>query len=289
MNKAKHAYLIIAHHEFEVLQKLIEALDDERNDIYIHIDKKVKILPILHCKVSRLFIINKRVDVRWGHVSQIESEYVLFEAAYNSDEKYERYNLISGTHMPLKSQDEIHAFFNNFRNKEVLNFLYTDSYESNFKINRYHFFLRHYRDSHVFIKRIVQLLWHILIKIQYKLLIQKEEPSVGTKANNWVSLTRAAVGYIIQQKKHVLKMFRHSFCGDEYFVPYLLEKASDNFQMIDEGRLLYNDFVGSTPRTITVGDYDFLISSDYLFARKFSSIDIMMMNRILEHIKITLR
>lgn len=29
-----HAYLIIAHNEFEVLQKLIEALDDPRNDIY---------------------------------------------------------------------------------------------------------------------------------------------------------------------------------------------------------------------------------------------------------------
>lgn len=29
-----HAYLIIAHNEFEVLQKLVGALDDPRNDIY---------------------------------------------------------------------------------------------------------------------------------------------------------------------------------------------------------------------------------------------------------------
>ena len=26
----KHAYLIIAHHEFEILKKLVQAIDDER-------------------------------------------------------------------------------------------------------------------------------------------------------------------------------------------------------------------------------------------------------------------
>ena len=37
-----HAVMIIAHNQFELLKKLILALDDERNDIFIHIDAKVK-------------------------------------------------------------------------------------------------------------------------------------------------------------------------------------------------------------------------------------------------------
>jgi hypothetical protein len=37
----KHAYLIIVHHEFEVLKLLLQALDDPCNDIYIHFDKIV--------------------------------------------------------------------------------------------------------------------------------------------------------------------------------------------------------------------------------------------------------
>ena len=37
-----HAYLIIAHNEFDILKKTIQMIDDERNDIYIHIDKKCK-------------------------------------------------------------------------------------------------------------------------------------------------------------------------------------------------------------------------------------------------------
>ena len=36
----KHAYLIIAHDNFYTLEKLIKSIDDSRNDIYIHIDKK---------------------------------------------------------------------------------------------------------------------------------------------------------------------------------------------------------------------------------------------------------
>lgn len=287
MSKTRHAYLIIAHHEFEVLQKLIEALDDDRNDIYLHIDKKVKNLPVLHSKAARLIIIENRVDVRWGHVSQIESEYALFEAAYHNEKKYERYHLISGTHMPLKNQNEIHHFFGNFKNKEMVNYLYTDSYETKFKINRFHFFVRHYRSNKPFIEKTAQLLWHILLKLQVILHIQKRGPKVRIKANNWVSLTPSAVRYILEEKKQTLKEFRYSFCGDEFFVPYLLAKLPDRFQMLDEKKLLFNDFEGSTPRVITEKDFDFLIESDYLFARKFSSTEMNVVSSIVNHLKAT--
>ena len=33
----KHAFLIIAHNEYPVLEVLLSMLDDERNDIYLHI------------------------------------------------------------------------------------------------------------------------------------------------------------------------------------------------------------------------------------------------------------
>lgn len=38
----KHAYLIVAHNEFELLKLLIASLDDERNDIYVMVDAKAK-------------------------------------------------------------------------------------------------------------------------------------------------------------------------------------------------------------------------------------------------------
>lgn len=37
----KFAYLIMAHKADYTLTKLLSTIDDERNDIYIHVDKKV--------------------------------------------------------------------------------------------------------------------------------------------------------------------------------------------------------------------------------------------------------
>ena len=51
----KHAYLIIAHHEFEVLEKLVQSLDDVRNDIYIHFDRKLKSLPAFIIRYAGLY------------------------------------------------------------------------------------------------------------------------------------------------------------------------------------------------------------------------------------------
>lgn len=38
---SKHAFLIMAHNEYDILNKLLLLLDDERNDIFIHYDKNV--------------------------------------------------------------------------------------------------------------------------------------------------------------------------------------------------------------------------------------------------------
>ncbi|NAW51336.1 glycosyl transferase [Elizabethkingia argentiflava] len=282
----KHAYLIIAHHEFTVLKLLLEALDDTRNDIYIHFDKKIKNIPLFECNHSNVYILENRVDVRWGHVSQIETEYALFEEAYRrGGASYSRYHLISGTHFPLKNQDQIHAFFQKYENQEILNFIYTNSYEVNMKLGRYHFFLKNYKGTSLLGPKTYQFLWNVLLKIQYIFNIKRREPNVSIKASNWVSLTPQAVSFIVQQKQKILKKFRRSFCADEYFIPYLLENNRDTYKMRNERRLLYNEFVNSNSRILTEEDYAFLMHSDYIFARKFSERHVRLIKKILKHIQ----
>ena len=74
----KHAYLILAHNEFGLLQTLISCLDDERNDIFVHIDRKVKEFPTLKVEKANLQVLEDRIDIRWGDVSMVEAEYALF-------------------------------------------------------------------------------------------------------------------------------------------------------------------------------------------------------------------
>lgn len=54
--KDRHAFLIIAHNEFQILKILINLLDHAQNDIFVHFDRKVKDLPILNCQYSQIFI-----------------------------------------------------------------------------------------------------------------------------------------------------------------------------------------------------------------------------------------
>lgn len=67
----KHAYLVMCHNNFEILCKLLSELDDVRNDIYIHVDKKVPSYPherLKECVINaNLYFVN-RLTVSWGGI-----------------------------------------------------------------------------------------------------------------------------------------------------------------------------------------------------------------------------
>jgi len=280
----KHAYLIITHNEFEVLSKLLQALDDERNDIYIHFDRKVKQLPLLQTKHATLYILEDRVDVRWGHVSQIKAEYALFEATHKKA-KYQRYHLISGTHLPLYSQNYIHRFFNELQHQEVLACMPTSDYEIDLKLQRYNFFMRNFAHPNLFIKSLNQWLWRLGIGIQRKLHIRRNKNRPYKKAANWASITGDCVAFLLSRKKEVLKKYRYTMCGDEFFVPSELEVSSEEWNVMCCDRLIKTDMKRANARSYLMEDYEDLINSRCLFSRKFSQEDMEVVDKIMNHIE----
>ncbi len=125
----KHAYLILAHNEYEVLQELVYALDSKDNDIYVHIDKKSKSLPNLSTKFSRLIVLDKRNKVWWGTGTQVFTETHILRIALHSGYQYDYYHIISGIHYPLKPLQEINDYFNSINGKSVVS-LMDDSQEA---------------------------------------------------------------------------------------------------------------------------------------------------------------
>ena len=123
----KHAYLIICHNNFEILKKMLVLLDHERNDIYIHVDRKVKNFP--YEEISRIVkksgvFYTKRICVTWGDYSQIQTELLLLGAAVK--QSYVYYHLLSGVDFPLKRQEEIFAFFDDNPQREYISFAIND-------------------------------------------------------------------------------------------------------------------------------------------------------------------
>lgn len=117
----KHAYLIMAHADWDLLKTLVSLLDYELNDIYIHIDAKVQdeSIPAIVCSRSNLYVLERRIPVEWGDISQIEAEYLLFEAAYNNSH-YSYYHLLSGVDLPIKTKEHIYSFFMQNRGVKII-------------------------------------------------------------------------------------------------------------------------------------------------------------------------
>lgn len=64
------AYLIVAHTDPKQLKRLVDALNDDNNIFFIHIDRKTDIGPFLECidltRYKNVHFIDKRISVYWG-------------------------------------------------------------------------------------------------------------------------------------------------------------------------------------------------------------------------------
>ena len=267
----KHAYLIMAHNQFLSLKELVATLDDERNDIFIHFDKKVKVVPSLSTRFSKLVILDKRVDVIWGDTSQIKAEYALFNAAFVSG-KYAYYHVISGTHFPLKSNDGLHEWFEACNGACVLKPVPLPEEEIQMRFGYFHFFLKHLISKNKTVNKAYHLGWMAMLGIQKALRIKRDTSFIKGKASQWCSLNEDAVKMILSKEKEILKKFRRSFCCDEFFVRAIIDNT--DVPVLYDDRLCHVEFVHTTPRYFKEEDYEQLMNSGALFFRKMSDSNI---------------
>lgn len=270
----KHAYLILAHHEFALLQTLIGCLDDARNDIYVHFDRKVPDLPELHAKRASLTVLADRVDVHWGDFSMVEAEIALFRTARHQG-PYDYYHLLSGVDLPLKSQDYIHAFFQQNRGREFIGYTLTQiNTEIVRKVERWHLFPRDFKNHSQF-KRAMRAGW---IRVQEIVGWRRNSKIDFKKGSQWVSVTEAMVDYLLDHQRWVRKVFRHTFCSDEMVLQTLCWHSPMRaclYNTSDDGAGCMRLIGWKDGELIdwSAADYDTLAGSPALFARKFNTSD----------------
>ena len=292
----KHAYCIIAHNDRYCLEKLISMLDNERHDIFILPDKKTSpdFESGIETKKSYLEILpkDKRVDVRWGHISLVEAEITAIEAALKKD-RYNYIHLISGVDLPIKSIDHIQNFFDS----QLPDTLFVavnenpDAVEEVFERVKYYNILTKYQKSS---NRILKIASALINKtgliLQKSLGIKRDWKNyVVRKGSNWVTLSDEFARFLADRKKLILKKYRGIKCADEIFIQteimssHFKEKLyRDSEGHTDHMRLI--EFEGDSPRVFSISDYEELIQSPDLFARKFSSqTDKSVIDRIFEN------
>lgn len=283
----RFAYLIMIHQDTLILTSLLRMLDDERNDIYIHADAKIefdfkeKLSRLV--KRSNIYFIKDRIAVFWAHISQVEAEYTLFQEAYKRGYSY--YHLLSGADLSIKSQDDIYRFFNDNNGKEFIGF---DANSCSDRVERIHLFPKKFRSN----SPIAKLLRIIFLKMQklIRFSIFRKKGKVIKKGTNWVSVTHAFVGYILKKKNFILKSMKYAKSPDEHYKQMLAYNSHFRNKVYcyhDEyiGCMRLTDWLRGNPYHWKAADYNAIIASDKLFARKFDDNSLELVTRLERFIK----
>lgn len=268
----KHAYLIMCHNNLEILKKLVSCLDDERNDIYVHVDRKVKTFSHIKKELSTRYAsltFTKRVSVSWGGFSQIKAELLLLEEA--SREKHDYYHLLSGVDMPLLKQDAIHDFFIENYGKEFIDFdpaLNDESLEQ--RVRFYRFFQDIIGRRTDPVAKVLRKLEELSLGVQKRLGLDRRirHPHKAYKGSQWFSITHNMAKYILKRKNEITAAYRFSLGVDELFL-HTFAMESPYARNIASGVLRCIDWERGSPYTFLSSDFDELINSGKMFARKF--------------------
>lgn len=289
----KHAFLITAYNEPEKLKHELKMLDHAKVDIFIHIDKKADLsaFDFLQniCQKSHVYVVDKNIDVYWGGYSQIASEMILYNEAFRRG-KYGYFHLLSGTTLPIKSIEYIDAFCEKYAGMQFISFWDKDI--KNY-IDRIKY--RYYIDNNLYFKyrNVLQHIDALSLKIQKLLKISRSIAPLELKTGEgWCSLSYDFVGYLLSQKEFIKRNFKHSFIGVEEYKQTILWNSKFRNYVYDMSNPyksclhLVNWEEGSinSPSFFKWEHKDLLLSSPMLFARKFSSKDIAIVNFVCDWI-----
>lgn len=257
----KLAYLIIAHHQPNHLARLIEALCDENSCFFIHIDGKVPIEPfkaVIPQHANIVFVPN-RVEVQWGKSSVVHATLKLLQTAITSDHAFAYYTLLSGSDYPIKHKQEIYSRLRTSDRQ----FLRIDRKLTNETTNSHRHFIKNLPQGHYF---------------------RGLTPYHGSM---YWSLSADCIRFIldfVHANPDYVEIHDHLFAPDEVFFhtivkhsPFADAITHDFSDGICPDHIHHAnhfiDWVGRRNRrylTLDESDFDDLLASPALFARKFN-------------------
>ena len=290
----KQAILITAYKDFEQLKDLIREFDKNFN-IYIHLDKKStfkeKEINLIR-KNDRVKFFDKKYKINWGGINHLKSYLLLAEKAL-MDVQNTHFHLITGQDYPIKNTEYFKKLlFNNTEDKlDYLEYfkMSVSSWE-NGGMDRlvYYNFYDLFNFKSFFGKKCIHLILKIQKKLNFKRSIKFTEQLYG--GSTYWTLSRNTLQFVIdftKQNPVFFKRFKYTSCAEEiYFQTVIMNSEfsknviNDNLRFID-----WNKGEGYSPAYLEENDYETIVASNKLFARKIDSTKKKLKQMLINHIK----
>jgi hypothetical protein len=288
------AYLILAHKNPSQLAELVTALDSPgKTRFYIHVDQRSadfldspSLKPIMDRE--NVFFLRDRVRVYWGGFSIVEATLRLLRKAVDEG-GFEYAVLLSGQDFPIKSNRHIELFFQSHDGKEFISYTPLPSQERDWGpdiMERYEFYWRvdgvRCLLEATGSKRLQRWGWSAYSRLTT--LVYRHAPGLKKRflsgiapygGPGWFAISFRCATYslnYLQDHPEYSNYYAHTLIPDEsFFQTLILNSPFRDFVVNDALRFIDWDPGASSPRILTGEDFDRIVLSDRLYARKFDS------------------
>lgn len=268
----KICYLILAHNNFNHLNRLIDSLNNDSCSFYIHIDKKSEYLNYYNT-LDNVTVIGEHFNINWGGFSMIEATLALMKNAVLNSPESDYFILISGVDYPIRSHrfllrqlDSGKEFIDTaslpFPDKPIVRFEYYY-----YDVNR----RKHGYFHPLILTEIILRLFKLKRKIPFPIYV----------GGQWFALTRECTRYVLnttEKDKRYISFFKHALIPDEAFFQTIIANSPFADKIVPN--LTYTDWtVKNPPAKISSRHIDFFkknikLEDEYgarypYFARKF--------------------
>ncbi len=277
----KLATLITVYKQPYLIKRLLTAMHHENFHFYLHIDKKADIKQYLNLQeLPNVFIIKKRLDIKWAAYSMVEALLAGMEEILSSGVQYDFINHMSGQCYPIKTPGHIYQYLEQHREN---NFLSCEAQpnawweDARYRFERYHFPDSAFKGSH----RMAQIATYIMPKRKLPFDFTMYGSDLGAY---WI-LNKEAAKYVVGYMKNhpqVEDFFRKTWGPDEFLFNTIIMNSAFKGTVINNN-FRYIDWSGgeSHPKILTSEDYPELTISNCFFARKFDlTVDSAILDKI---------
>jgi hypothetical protein len=279
------AYIIVSHFNLEQTLRLFNMLNHKDACFVFHVSKKCepqyyeKLYAALKDRENCFF--TKRIDITWANFSFVQAELNAIDTLIENNVNFDYAFLLSGQDYPIKSHNDIVRTLNKKQGKQYLEFIpFSELKDINHWMQAYHFWVGkrrfwhpHERSENVII-RIYNLVFSIFLPKNRKL----PHDLIPYKGSTWWTLTRDCIEFLYHQihspdGKKIVRYFKNTWHPTELYIQTILMNSKYRKDIINNDLrfILWQENDDGHPKMLTEADYEDIISSDRLFARKFNS------------------
>ncbi len=277
----KKAYIIMAHRYPAQLHRLIDRLNDGCSEFFIHVDKTAEItqFEIVNAFGAVVQFI-ERADSKWGGFGSVQASLNGLKAVKATGKHFDQILLISGQDYPIKSNEEINAFFEASPHGIFMDYFPIPNYEKWpgtdrggwYRVDKYY----------------IGLSWHEFFRSKSLNLLSAYLPFLRRKMPNgmkpytgsaWWSVDMYGLNYILDYDAahpQYRAFHRYTFVPDELFMHMIIANSTDDrlrksLSPNNKRFLIWEKPNSAHPNTLRISDFPAIKASTHLFARKFDA------------------